>query len=400
MAIRTTTTRTTSSVSAPSADSTVGPYPFSELVQAYYDCRRSKRNSASALAFEVDLERNLVKLHDDLIAGTYRPGRSICFVVTRPKAREVWAAAFRDRVVHHLLYNRVAPRFYASFIADSCACIPGRGTLYAAKRLESKIRSASQNWSKPVFYLKCDLANFFVAIDKDVLRKQLAAKITEPWWLALAEQILMHDPREDYEVRSPAHLFNRVPQHKRLTAQPARLGLPIGNLSSQFFANVYLDALDQFAKHRLGAKHYVRYVDDFVFLHESPQQLNAWLAEVEAFLPRLGAKLNPSKTILQPVDRGVDFVGHVIRPWRRTTRKRALAQALKRTASAPAEDLRETANSYFGLLSQASHSAKDRERLANVVLKRGHAVNGALNKTYPKKQTQLNESRQPARQAP
>ncbi|MGF6153975.1 RNA-directed DNA polymerase [Pseudomonas fluorescens] len=385
MAIRTTTTRTTSSASAPSADSNVGPYQFNELVQAYYDCRRSKRNSASALAFEMDLERNLVALHDDLIGGTYRPGRSICFVVTRPKAREVWAAAFRDRVVHHLLYNHVAPRFYASFIADSCACIPGRGTLYAAKRLESKIRSASQNWSKPIFYLKCDLANFFVAIDKEVLRKQLAAKITEPWWLALAEQILMHDPREDFEVRSPAHLFNRVPQHKRLTAQPAHLGLPIGNLSSQFFANVYLNSLDQFAKHKLGAKHYIRYVDDFVFLHESPQQLNAWLAEVEAFLPSLGAKLNPTKTILQPVDRGVDFVGHVIKPWRRTTRKRSLAQALKRTAAAPTEDLRETANSYFGLLSQATHSEKDREKLARVVQRRGHAVNGALTKTYPKK---------------
>ena len=371
-------------MSAPSADSTVGPYPFSELVQAYYDCWRTKRNSASALAFEMDLERNLTELHDDLIAGTYRPGRSICFVVTRPKAREVWAAAFRDRIVHHLLYNHVAPRFYASFIADSCACIPGRGTLYAAKRLEAQIRSASQNWSKPVFYLKCDLANFFVAIDKEVLRRQLAAKITEPWWLALAEQILMHDPREDYEVRSPAHLFNRVPQHKRLTAQPAHLGLPIGNLSSQFFANVYLNALDQFAKHQLGAKHYVRYVDDFVFLHESPQQLNAWLTGVEAFLQSLGAKLNPTKTILQPVDRGVDFVGHVIKPWRRSTRKRSLAQALKRTAAAPAEDLRETANSYFGLLSQASHSEKDRAALARVVLKRGHAVNGALTKTYPR----------------
>lgn len=211
--------------------------------------------------------------------------------------------------------------------------------------------------------MKCDLANFFVAIDKQVLRQQLAARITEPWWIALAEQILMHDPREDFEVRSPRHLFARVPQHKRLTAQPATLGLPIGNLSSQFFANVYLDALDQFAKHRLRAKHYVRYVDDFVFLHESPQQPNEWLAKVQAFLPSLGARLNPSKTILQPVDRGVDFVGHVIKPWRRTTRKRSLAQALKRTAETPAEDLRETANSYFGLLSQATHSEKDRQHL-------------------------------------
>ncbi|MGE1156566.1 RNA-directed DNA polymerase [Pseudomonas kitaguniensis] len=385
MAGSSTTARATSGSRALSADLSVASFQFEDLVQAYYDCRRNKRNSASARLFEKDMEINLLELHDDLIAGTYRPGRSICFVVTRPKAREVWAAAFRDRVVHHLMYNHVAPRFYASFIADSCACIPGRGTLYAATRLESKIRSASENWSKPVFYLKCDLANFFVAIDKEVLRKQLEARITEPWWLALATQILMHDPREDYETRSPAHLFNRVPQHKRLVAQPARLGLPIGNLSSQFFANVYLDALDQFAKHTLRAKHYIRYVDDFVFLHESPQQLNQWLAEVEAFLPRLGAKLNPTKTILQPVDRGVDFVGHVIKPWRRTTRKRSLAQALKRSAAATAEDLRETANSYFGLLGQASHSHTDRASLARVVLKRGNSVNAALTKTYQKK---------------
>ena len=196
-----------------------------------------------------------------------------------------------------------------------------------------------------------------------------------------------HLPPSGLQARSPRHLFSRVPQHKRLTAQPTHLGLPIGNLSSQFFGNVNLDALDQFAKHRLRAKHYIRYVDDFVFLHESPQQLNAWHAEVEVFLKTLGARLNPTKTILQPVDRGVDFVGHVIKPWRRTTRKRALSQALKRTAEAPAEDLHETANSYFGLLSQASHSEKDRAALGRVVLRRGNTVNAGLTKTYKKKQS-------------
>ena len=384
MATRTTTTRTTSFASGPSADSTVAPYLFRDLVQAYYDCRRAKRNSASALAFEANLERNLSQLHSDLIAGTYRPGRSICFVVTRPKPREVWAADFRDRIVHHLLYNRIGAGIEATFIADSCACIPGRGTLYAAKRLESKIRSATQNWARPVHYLKLDLANFFVSIDKQTLAGQLAARIHEPWWQKLALQVLWHDPRDDYEVRSPRHLFNRVPQHKRLAAQPAHLGLPIGNLSSQFFANVYLDALDQFVKHRLRCRHYLRYVDDFVLLHESPQQLNTWLAEINAFLPTLGARLNPSKTILQPVDRGVDFVGHVIKPWRRTTRPRSMAQALRRTSAVPADDLRETANSYFGLLTQASHSHKDRAALARLVLQRGHAVNGDLTKTYPR----------------
>ncbi|WP_430317021.1 RNA-directed DNA polymerase [Pseudomonas sp. p1(2021b)] len=385
MAGSTTTTRTTSVLSVPSADSPVAPFTFEELAQAYYDCRRHKRNTASARHFEIDLEANLLDLHDELLAGTYRPGRSICFVVTRPKAREVWASSFRDRIVHHLLYNRIGPGIERTFIADSCACIPGRGTLYAAKRLEAKIRSQTQNWSRPSFYLKSDLANFFVSIDKRVLGRQLVDRIKEPWWQQLALRILMHDPRENHDLRSHPRLFNRVPQHKRLVVQPAYLGLPIGNLSSQFFANVYLDALDQFCKHTLKARHYIRYVDDFVLLHESPQQLNEWLWQIEQFLPSLGVRLNPSKTILQPIDRGVDFVGHVIKPWRRTTRRKSVAQALKRTASAPAEDLRETANSYFGLLGQASHSQKDRAALANLILRRGHMVNGHLTQTYPKR---------------
>ncbi len=385
MAGSTTTTRTTSVSCAPSADLSVAPFQFEDLVQAYYDCRRRKRNTASALRYELSMEINLLELYDDLVAGTYRPGRSICFVVTRPKAREVWAAEFRDRIVHHLLYNNIGAGIESSFVADSCACIPERGTLYAAKRLESKIRSQTQNWKVPGFYLKCDLANFFVAIDKRVLAQQLTRRIAEPWWRELALQVLWHDPREDFETRSPRHLFGRVPQHKRLTSQPAHMGLPIGNLSSQFFANIYLDALDQFAKHTLKAKHYIRYVDDFVFLHESPQQLNQWLAQVEEFLPTLGARLNPKKTILQPIDRGVDFVGHVIKPHRRTTRKRSVAQAMKRVAAVPAENLRETANSYFGLFTQASHSQKDRAALANLVLRRGHVVNGDLTKTYQKR---------------
>ena len=130
-ATRTTTTRTTTTERVPSADGFErhhDDFSFEELVQAYLDCRESKRNSASALAFEQNLERNLCKLHDELTGGTYRPGRSICFVITRPKPREVWAADFRDRIVHHLLYNRVAPRFYASFIADSVEGAAGEVT--------------------------------------------------------------------------------------------------------------------------------------------------------------------------------------------------------------------------------------------------------------------------------
>ncbi|MDO8932971.1 MAG: RNA-directed DNA polymerase [Rhodocyclaceae bacterium] len=385
-ATRTTTTRAPKASPAPSADQTErhhADFCFTELVEAYFDCRKNKRNTASALEFEQNLERNLCDLYDDLVAGTYRPGRSICFVVTRPKPREVWAADFRDRIVHHLLCNRIAPRFYASFVADSCACIPGRGTLYAAERLESKVRSITQNWSRPAYYLKLDLANFFVSIDKRILREQIAARVTEPWWLALAETILFHDPRQDFDLRGAKALLNLVPPHKRLTNQPAHLGLPIGNLSSQFFANVYLDALDQFIKHRIGARYFVRYVDDFALLHESPQWLNAAHDEIEAFLPRrLGVRLNPTKTILQPVERGIDFVGHVIKPWHRSTRRRTVNEAVRRMGQIADDELLEVGNSYFGLLRQAEHSHHDRARLANALRRRGHTIKGDLTQTY------------------
>jgi len=382
MATRTTTTRTTSCVPAPSADRS-DAFSFHDLVAAYFDCRQTKRNSVSALAFEQDLERNLGTLHDELAAGAYRPGRSICFIITRPKPREVWAADFRDRVVHHLLYNRIAPRFEASFIADSCACIPDRGTLYAARRLDVKVRSITQNWSRPAFYLKCDIASFFVSINKRILRERLAARIYEPWWQWLADVVLFHDPRGNVDIQSGADEIARVPPHKSLFTQPAHLGLPIGNLSSQFFANVYLDALDQHVKHRLRVRHYIRYVDDFILLHESPQQLNAWRADIEAFVERkLHIRVNPAKTILQPIERGIDFVGHVIKPWRRTIRRRTFHEALSRIRDHDAADLFQSANSYFGLLRQATHSHADRAQLANIIRHRGLAVNHQLTKAY------------------
>ena len=353
-------------------------------MRAYFDCRANKRNTASALAFEQDLECNLVGLHEDLCAGTYDIGPSICFVITRPKPREVWAAQFRDRIVHHLLYNHVGARFERAFIADSCACIPGRGTLYAVRRLEAKLRSITQSWSRPALYLKLDLANFFVSIDKPTLRDLLARRIPEPWWRALAEAVLFHDPRAFAILQSPPEKMALIPPHKRLANQTADRGLPIGNLSSQFFANVYLDEIDQFCKHRLRVRHYIRYVDDFILLDESPQQLNAWRGEIEEFLwIRLGLSLNPRKTILQPIERGIDFVGQIIKPWRTIVRRRTVATALERTATVDPEDLLATANSYFGLLRQADHSHVDRARLANLLRRRGRAVDMRLTKSYP-----------------
>ncbi|MGK2829190.1 RNA-directed DNA polymerase [Ralstonia pseudosolanacearum] len=383
-ATRTTTTRASRCARCPSADwNKPEGLTGAELVEAYHDCRRTKRNTASALAFETNLERNLGRLYDELADGSYTPGRSKCFVIDRPKHREVWAAEFRDRIVHHLLYNRIGPRFERSFIADSCACIKGRGTLYAAARLEKKVRSITQNWSRPAHYLKLDLANFFVSIDKRILLDLLLAKISEPFLRWLTELVLMHDPRVDFVYLGDPGMMDKVPPHKRLMEQPSHLGLPIGNLSSQSFANVYLNELDQFVKHELRCRHYIRYVDDFVLLHESPQWLNDAHDAIEAFLPgRLGARLNPRKTILQPIDRGVDFVGQVIKPWHRVTRRRTLNVGLQRLREMPAAEVHQAANSYFGLLRQATASHQDRAQLANVVRSRGHSVNRQLTKTY------------------
>jgi RNA-directed DNA polymerase len=384
-ATRTTTTRTTSSAPEPSADCSAPPDLFALLCQAYADCRRTKRNTNSALAFEARQEAHLRDLYDRLKDGSYAPGRSICFVITRPKPREVWAAPFEDRVVHHLLYNHIAPRFLARFIADSCACIPGRGTLYGAERLERHVRSITHNWSKPAHYLKCDLANFFVSINKNILHGLLARHINEPWWLLLTETILFHDPCANYEFHGHADDLGLVPEHKQLTRQPRHLGLPIGNLPSQFFANVYLNELDQFVKHGLRCRHYVRYVDDFVLLHESPQWLASAKRQIEDFLAcRLAAQLNPKKTVHQPIARGIDFVGQVIKPWRRTLRRRTFNMAMQRVRDIPAADLFETANSYYGLLRQATSSHHDRARLSNALRDRGHTIKADLTKTYRK----------------
>lgn len=368
-------------------------FSFQDLVVAYFDCRRTKRNTNSALAFEVQLERNLDRLYGELMDGSYQPGPSICFVVTRPKPREVWAAAFRDRVVHHLLYNKVGPRFEQSFVSDSCACIKGRGTLYAIKRLETKIRSITENWKRPAYYLKCDLANFFVSIDKRVVATLLALKIDEPWWLDLAMGVLLHDPRPGADVQSGPDRLSLIPPHKSLWNQPEHLGLPIGNLSSQFFANVFLNELDQHVKHDLRVRHYIRYVDDFVLLDESPEWLSYARADIEAFLPdRLGVRLNPRKTVLQPIERGIDFVGQVIKPWRRTVRRRTLRDALSRLERSRDADFKASANSYFGLLRQSPDSHLDRTQLAKLAMRRGFTVDRDFRQTYGGKTCRADDS--------
>jgi retron-type reverse transcriptase len=350
-----------------------------QLFEAYFDCRRHKRNSASALAFEVDLERNLMDLHEELISGTWMPRPATTFVITRPKPREVWAADFRDRIVHHLVYAAIAPRIEAAFIADSCACIKGRGTLYGANRLAGHLRSATQNWSKPVFYLKADIANFFVSIRRADLFVMLAAKLRDKTMPDLCRKLVFQDVKRDCIVKGSQRSFLQVPRHKSLFHAPEGNGLPIGNLSSQFFANVYLDGLDQFIKRQLGFHHYVRYVDDMVLIDADPQRLLAAANAIRDHLTSIGLKLAEHKTFVAPADKGVDFVGHVIRPFRSQARARTHRAALARIAATVQADLPTTVTSYLGLFKHSGSRAQ-REQIARAAMQRGLYVETDLSK--------------------
>lgn len=360
----------------------------SEIFQAYFDCRKTKRNTLNALAFEERLERNLMDLYYELHSGDYQPGRSICFVVEYPKVREVWAADSRDRVVHHLLYNRVNQRFYNRFIYDSYACIPNKGALMAVDRLGHMMRSASQNFSRPTYFLKADVRNFFVSIDKPVLDALLAKQITEPWWMDLCRRILHHNPTKNAEVRSAAALMRRVPAHKSLFNANGN-GLPIGNLSSQFFANVYLDPLDQFAKHVLKAHHYLRYVDDIAIIGDDSSRLYGLFQELDKFADEhLKLRMHPQKMEINNIRHGINFLGYVTRPHARYVRRSTIDNARKRVSrpGITVDQLQATANSYFGLMRHAN-AWRERGRLAGQLTKLGHTVNVARSKIIAQKRS-------------
>ena len=353
------------------------------LFEAYYECRRHKRTTRSALDFEVALERNLMDLLSELRDGIWWPAPATVFAITRPKPREVWAAQFRDRIVHHLVYRAINPLFEPAFIADSCACIKGRGTLYAAGRLEHHLRSATESWSKPVFVLKADIANFFGSIRHDVLFAMLARRVKDPTMLELCRRLVFQDVRRDAIVQDAAGTLARVPPHKSLFQTPSGIGLPIGNLSSQFFANVYLDPIDQMVKRRLKLR-YVRYVDDMVLVHPEPKVLLAAADAIRAHLAEIGLRLAEHKTFVAPAAKGIDFVGHVIRPHRRSARPKTHRAALARLATMPKEDLPESATSYLGLFLHSGSRAQI-AAIGRVAVRRGFRVDRELTKVVVKR---------------
>lgn len=315
-------------------------FGMENVYRAYRRCRRHKRGTVNALRFEAALEENLVALHEELCAGTYRPGRSVAFLVEKPKRREIFAADFRDRVVHHILVGHLEPVWERRFIHDSYACRKGKGTHAGVERLRSFLRQATANGTRPAWYLQLDVQGYFIALNREILYRRIAEREHDPAVLWLAKLLIFHEPTRDCVLRGAARQdFDGLPEHKTLFKAAPRCGLPIGNLTSQFFANVYLDALDQFVKHELGVRHYVRYCDDFVLVREGRAQLADDERRIEAFLTgALGLRLNARRK-LRPVSDGIDFLGYVVRPAYVLVRRRVVG-ALRERLAAVDEKLR------------------------------------------------------------
>jgi hypothetical protein len=318
----------------------VAPFGLHALWRAYKACRKGKRAARDTQAYEASLLDKLVSSRDALAnvgqSGGWCPSRTYSFVVSRPKLREIHAAPFADRVVHHVLVDRLARIYEPVFIHDSYANRLGKGTHAAVDRLQGFMRQASAGGSQPAYALQLDIANFFNSIHRPTLFRLLQHRLVRAVRGNTLERdeacalqshcraLLTADPSVGVRRRGAVKLFAQVPPHKRLGALGPGVGLPIGNLTSQFFANVYLNELDQFVKHQLKARWYVRFVDDFVLLHPDPAQLLAWRAQIEEFLAtRLSLKL---KAQAEPhaLQQGTDFLGYVIRPIYRLARRRVV----------------------------------------------------------------------------
>jgi len=289
-------------------------YSFRSLYDAYASCRRRKRNTINALRFEASLLDNLVSLSETLADGTYKPFRSVCFVAKQPKHREIFAADFRDRVIHHLLVPRIEKVFEPKFIHDSYACRKGKGTHAAVKRLKSFMNCISKGGRVAAWFVQFDIKSFFMSIDRGLLLRILTRHIRNPLTMAIAKTIVLQDCTKDFIYKGDPRLLQRIPPHKSLFHIPEGKGLPIGNLTSQFFGNVYLNELDQFVKHDLKMKFYLRYVDDFILIHSDRNELLAVREKIAAFLKeRLSLELKPVM-ILKRVSEGANFLGYIVRP--------------------------------------------------------------------------------------
>lgn len=287
-----------------------------EVFDAYFECRKHKRRTVSAARFEIDFVIGCYNLWKELNSDTYKIGKSITFCVTVPKIREVFAADFRDRIIHHLIIGKFNNIFESEMLDSSYACRKGRGTLYGARSLQSDMQAiGGDGW-----YARCDIQGFFMSINRDVLMDEIERLLRKnnisdaDWWLKLIKTVVMNRPENNCDIHGNRRLWDRLPQNKSLFHSNG-VGLPIGNLTSQVFANVYMSMFDRWVVGMLGPEgRYSRYVDDFVVLHKDKQVVVDIVRQAREWLRKeLKLTLHPKKVCIQQIHKALRFTGVCVR---------------------------------------------------------------------------------------
>jgi retron-type reverse transcriptase len=322
------------------------------LYNAWNEFKKGKRHKADVQVFEFHLEDNLFKLHWMLKNGYYKHGAYQKFNINDPKPRVIHKASVQDRIVHHAIFKILYPMFDQTFIFDSYSCRNNKGTHKAVKRLNLFIKNVSRHYQESSFVLKCDISKFFNSIDHEILKTIISKKLDDQKAMKLINNII-----DSY------HTDNGK-------------GVPLGNLTSQLFANIYMNKLDQFMKCTLGQKYYIRYTDDFVIVHNNYMYLNNLIPKIDAFLrDELELLLHPKKVEIRKMSQGVDFLGYVILPHHkllRTKSKRRMCRKLDVKCKEYKESkidrisLDQSIQSYYGMLKHCS--SKDLKRKVNRII--------------------------------
>ncbi|MDP3696524.1 MAG: reverse transcriptase/maturase family protein [Candidatus Taylorbacteria bacterium] len=328
------------------------------LITSWKEFRISKKDRRDTIEFERNLEDNLWELHQKLADKTYRHSGYSSFFVQDPKLRHIHKALVRDRVLHHAIVKHINPIFEKTFIHDSYSCRKDKGTHRGVEQLIGYGRMVSKNNTRPCWILKCDIRKFFASVDQKILIDMVFERIRGIHTRRLLEEVIS-------SFSSDRTVDSDEPK-----------GLPIGNLTSQLFANVYLNELDQFMKHGLHEKHYIRYADDFVILH--PQREHCFEIQdlIKDFLKeRLKLELHPNKITVRKLGQGVDFLGYIcfpnfviprIKTKNRTFNKIHKNILLYRRGRLGLESLNQSIYSYLGILSH-SNSFELKQELENQI---------------------------------
>lgn len=346
-----------------------------DLYAAFACAKRHKAKKSYVRIFESDLDNNLRSLCEDLYSRQYKPEPSSCFIVERPKKREVFAAQFRDRIVHHLYYNYTHELYERTFITDCYSCIPERGTHYGIDRLAQHIRKESRNYQRECYALKLDLRGYFMHIDRkrlleistNTLQKMSQHRINKRFktlWMDLLDmdflswltgEIVLLDPTKNCKFAGRRSDWDGLDVNKSLFKTPKGCGLPIGNLTSQLLSNVYLNVFDQFMKRVMKCKHYGRYVDDSYVVNESKKWILSLVNDIRKFLrDTLGLDLHMGKLQVINIRYGVDFLGGFVKPYVKYISNGSLVrmlQNIKMIDYSNAEAVYRSVNSFLGTLS-------------------------------------------------